>query len=72
MERHINDIKPSAVSVIWFGNSSPGGTEHCQSLHKWLSVRFEMRSRSSKILIKHEDIDNLIEALKYAKEHWGE
>lgn len=49
-----------------------GGGHKCYQLEKNLPVQFNITTvDGTPVHIKHEDIDNLMKALKYAKEHWG-
>lgn len=73
MQRHINDLVPALVdSISFYADGGDGGTGRCISLNKFVPVQFSITTRDgTSTHIKHADIDNLISALTYVKEHWG-
>ena len=58
-------------NIVQFADKVGGG-HRCYKLEKNLPVQFDITTVDGTSLhIKHEDIDNLIKALKYVKDHWG-
>ena len=65
------DIREQNSRTVIFADDT-GGTGRCIKLQRCVPVQFELVDRRNNTMhVMRDDIDNLIKALQYAKQHWG-